>query len=46
MKTFKIDNAKIPYTTETSENVLYKVLMAYFTKSELVDEFFRLQEND
>ena len=45
-KTFKIDNAKIPYTTETSENVLYKVLMAYFTKSDLVDEFFRLQEND
>ena len=45
-KTFKIDNAKIPYTTETSKNVLYKVLMAYFTKSELVDEFFRLQEND
>ena len=44
--TFKIDNAKIPYTTETSENVLYKVLMAYFTESELVEEFFRLQEDD
>lgn len=40
-KTFKIDNARIPYVNEASRNVVYKVLTSYFTKGDLVDEFFK-----
>lgn len=40
-KTFKIDNARIPFVNEAKSNVLYKVLTCYFTKGELVDEFFK-----
>lgn len=39
-KTFKIDNAHIPFVNDTSRNILYKVLTCYFTKGELVDEYF------
>jgi|LSQX01.1.fsa_nt_gb hypothetical protein len=39
-KTFKIDNAHIPYMNEANNNVLYKVLTCYFVKGALVDEYF------
>lgn len=40
-KTFKIDNARIPFVNEACSNVVYKVLTSYFTKGDLVDEFFK-----
>ena len=40
-KTFKIDNARIPFVNDSSNNILYKVLTCYFTKGDLVDEFFK-----
>ena len=40
-KTFKIDKAHIPYVNEANYNILYKVLTCYFTKGELLDEYFR-----
>jgi nitrogen regulatory protein PII-like uncharacterized protein len=40
-KTFKIDNAHIPYVNEANNNILYKVLTCYFAKGELVDEYFK-----
>ena len=40
-KTFKIDNAHIPYVNEANNNFLYKVLTCYFAKGELVDEYFK-----
>ena len=39
-KTFKIDNARIPFVNEAGSNIVYKVLTSYFTKVDLVDEFF------
>lgn len=39
-KTFKIDNARIPFVNEAGSNIVYKVLTCYFTKVDLVDEFF------
>lgn len=39
-KTFKIDNAQIPFVNDASRNVVYKVLTSFFTKGDLVDEFF------
>lgn len=39
-KTFKIDNAEIPFTELASDNILYQALMAYFTKIKLIDEYF------
>lgn len=40
-KTFKIDDAKIPFSLEVSNNLLYQVLISYFTKGDLVDEYFK-----
>lgn len=40
-KTFKIDNARIPFVNEAGSNIVYKVLTSYFTKVDLVDEFFK-----
>lgn len=39
-KTFKIDNAEIPFTEIASDNILYQALMAYFSKIELINEYF------
>lgn len=39
-KTFKIDDAHIPYSLDTQNNLLYQVLIRYFAKGNLVDEFF------
>lgn len=40
-KTFKIDGAKIDYTSEPSENLLYQVLHTFFRNHELIDEYFQ-----
>lgn len=40
-KTFKIDDARIPFVNEANSNLLYKVLICYFTKGELIDEYFK-----
>jgi hypothetical protein len=40
-KTFKIDDAIIPFSLEVSNNLLYQVLISYFTKGDLVDEYFK-----
>lgn len=39
-KTFKIDNALIPNDAEANKNVLYQTLTHYFSKMNLIDEFF------
>ena len=44
-KTFKIDNAHIRYENNPQRNLLYKVLCNYFTKGNLIDEYFHLMDN-
>lgn len=39
-KTFKIDNAKIPFEADAEKNVVYKTLHTFFKKHNLIDEFF------
>lgn len=42
VKTFKIDNAEIPYTYDPEENYLYRILQSYFKNESLINEYFRL----
>lgn len=46
-KTFKIDNARIPFDENISNNILYKTLHTFFKNHSLIDEYFEkiLQEN-
>ena len=39
-KTFKIDNASIPFEKNASDNVLYKTLHTFFKNHTLIDEYF------
>lgn len=39
-KTFKIDNAKIPFEEEAEKNIVYKTLHTFFKKHKLIDEVF------
>ena len=39
-KTFKIDNAAIPFEKNASDNVLYKTLHTFFKNHALIDEYF------
>lgn len=40
-KTFKLDDTHIPYSLDTTTILLYQVLINYFAKGNLVDEFFQ-----
>lgn len=39
-KTFKIDDASIPFEEKASDNVLYKTLHTFFKNHALIDEYF------
>lgn len=40
-KTFKIDNAKIPFSQKANCNLLYQVLVSYFHNVSLINEYFQ-----
>lgn len=40
-KTFKIDDAKIPFSQKANGNLLYQVLITYFNNKKLIKEYFQ-----
>lgn len=44
-KTFKIDDARIPYRTYCDQNILYRTLDAYFTNKDMLKEYFEAMIN-
>lgn len=44
-KTFKIDNANLPFDEEPEKNIVYKTLHTFLKKHELIDEVFEKMKN-
>lgn len=44
-KTFKIDDAQIPYRDNCEQNILYRTLDAYFTNKDMLKEYFEAMIN-
>lgn len=44
-KTFKIDEANLPYDEDPKKNIVYKTLHTFFKKHELIDEIFEKMKN-
>ena len=45
VKTFKIDNSKIPFILENRDNFLLKILNEYFKSKDLLEEYFQNIKN-
>ena len=45
VKTFKIDNSKIPFILESGDNFLLKILNEYFKSKDLLEEYFQNIKN-